>query len=117
MYKIKYTYTTGDSFHTRQEEDVLPYEWKDIKEAERSMKRIEEHFRFYKENSWCYGPNSKIEFPDWWDCDYTDTYSKLHLINLEVQGKKIQFSPPWCGYFEHLDSIELVSNLPKIYLA
>ena len=30
MYKIKYYYQTGDSFHTEEREELLEFEWKDL---------------------------------------------------------------------------------------
>jgi len=49
-YQIKYNYNTGDSFSNQDGlEDVLELEWKNIDIAKANLKRIEEHYKQYRE--------------------------------------------------------------------
>lgn len=55
MYKIKYTYNTGDSFHTEEGlESFLEFSWENIEVAKANLNRIKEHYKLYKEltNVW-----------------------------------------------------------------
>ena len=41
--------------------------------------------------------------------DVFDTYTSQNIIRLYTDtGKPFQFSPPWCGCFERLHSVEIV---------
>ena len=50
MYRIKYTYDTGDSF-TNEEglEGRLELGWEDLDVAKKNLERIEEHYRMYRD--------------------------------------------------------------------
>ena len=49
-YKIKYNYNTGDSFgHQDGLESYLDMTWKNVDVAKANLKRIEEHYKQYKE--------------------------------------------------------------------
>lgn len=50
MYRIKYTYDTGDSFRTESGvESTLEFSWKNIEIAKANLTRIKEHYELYKE--------------------------------------------------------------------
>ncbi len=56
-YKILYNYDTGDSFRNEYGlEEYLELEFNDIEVAKQNLKRIEEHYKQYKE---CNGYSSK----------------------------------------------------------
>ncbi len=114
MYKIRYTYLTGNSFGSHKETDELPYEFSNLEDVKNAVHRIQEHYAWYKENNNRYSPNNPPTPPAWWDCKYPDPWTMIYLINFEIDGKHIQLSPPWCGYFESLLSVEVVLNLPTI---
>jgi len=49
-YQIKYNYNTGDSFSNQDGlEGILELEWENIDVAKANLKRIEEHYKQYKE--------------------------------------------------------------------
>jgi hypothetical protein len=112
MYKIKYTYQTGDSFHTEEREDLLEYEWMDLDTVKECLKRIREHYKWYQslENSYSFR-KEEVEKPKWHNVK-VEKYimSNQHcLMNMPMDnGNEVQFWPPWCGYFEHLHSAEIV---------
>ena len=109
MYQIKYDYKTGNSFHTETREDLLEYEWEDLKVAKEALKRIREHYEWYQgiENVW----SDEVEKPEWHNIK-PDSVSKdmEHcLINIPMDnGEEVQFWAPWCGYFETLYGAEIV---------
>jgi hypothetical protein len=114
MYKIKYSYRTGDSFHSEDREEILEFEWEDIKLAEEALKRIEEHYRWYTSirNSYSFSPET-IERPDWHKKEFTSTdhaqSTEENMIVLRMDNDQtVQFWAPWCGYFETLYGCELV---------
>ena len=114
MYKIKYSYRTGDSFGSEDREEILEYEWEDIELAKEALKRIEEHYRWYESVSSSYSFSPKtIERPEWHKNELDDkgyhetTIQNMIVLNMD-NGKKVQFWCPWCGYFESLYGCELV---------
>ena len=114
MYKIKYHYQTGDSFHTEEREDLLEYEWKDLDVAKECLKRIREHYRWYEslENNYSFR-NEEVEKPKWHNVKIEHhILSNEHcLMNMPMDnGNEVQFWPPWCGYFEDLYGAEIVTE-------
>lgn len=112
MYRIKYEYRTGDSFHTEDREEILEYEWKNLDVVKECLKRIREHYKWYEsiENHYAYR-HEKVEKPAWHNIQKQDYImgNEHCLINLPLDnGKEIQFWPPWCGYFEQLYGAEIV---------
>lgn len=111
MYKIKYTYQTGDSFHTEEREDLLEYEWKDLDVVKECLKRIREHYKWYQslENTYAFR-KEYVGKPEWHNVKY-DKRNEHCLMNMPMDnGNEVQFWPPWCGYFEHLHSAEIVTE-------
>lgn len=109
-YKIKYSYKTGDSFHSHDVEDILDYEWENLDIAKEALKRIREHYKWYE---YMEGARyeDKVEKPKWFNVksDGVDEDLIHHLINLPMDNwQEVQFWPPWCGYFEKLNGAEIV---------
>ncbi len=58
MYKIKYTYDTGNSFNNEYGlEDFLEMQWNDLSVAKTNLVRIKEHYEMYKELNLYYNRN------------------------------------------------------------
>lgn len=103
MFKIKYRYKTGNSFHTYIEKDILEFDFEDIKYAQESLQRIKEHYEWYysKHNSF----RNEKKKPKWLkkDLEYDQ------CINIRInEDTEIQFWTPWCGYFEKLLEAEII---------
>jgi len=103
-YKIKYSYCTGDSFHSEDREDILEFEWDDLDIAKESLKRINEHYKWYSFKENYYGRDKEEVFkPEWHNIKSEHVSSDHYLMNIRMDnGNEVQFWPPWCGYFEHL---------------
>jgi hypothetical protein len=111
MYKIKYSYRTGDSFHTEELENILEYEWEDLDIAKDSLKRIKEHYKWYEGIESHSRFSEKIPKPDWHNVNSEHVSSEHYLLNIKMDnGKEVQFWPPWCGYFEALYGAEIISE-------
>ena len=111
MYQIEYHYKTGDSFRTLETEEILEYEWEDLKVAKEALRRIEEHYAWYEsiESPWV----KEVEKPEWHNVrDMHLTKGMEHnLLNIPMDnGEEVQFWPPWCGYFETLYGAEIVTG-------
>jgi len=110
MYRIKYRYWTGDSFHNEDGESILEYEWNDLSVAKECLLRIKEHYKWYEdiERAHYYHKN-EISKPKWFNVTCKYKHEEHHLINLRLDNEKeIQFRAPWCGYFEGLYGAEIV---------
>lgn len=117
IYKIKYTYDTGDSFHTESDrEGILEMSWKDLEVAKANLNRIKEHYEFYcvvHSNGYrirmTNAEKDKVlaaaRKKDWFAKDYD-----FCLILKTDNGKDWQFNAPWCGYFERLNEAEIVED-------
>ena len=109
MYKIKYDYRTGDSFHTEDSEGLLEYEWEDLAVAKEALRRIKEHYKWYEsiENPW----TDDVERPKWHNIKPGSQIRDMDhcLLNMPTDnGEEVQFWPPWCGYFETLYGAQIV---------
>jgi hypothetical protein len=110
-YKIKYCYQTGDSFNTEVREDILEFDWDDLDIVKESLKRINEHYKWYSYNENYYSRREKVEKPDWHNVDTSHVSSEHYLMNIRMDnGKEVQFWPPWCGYFESLHWAEIITE-------
>ena len=114
MYKIKYTYQTGDSFHTEERENTLEFEWEDINIVKECLKRIKEHYKWYQsvENTYSFR-HEEIKIPIWHNVSVPSHMkaSEHCLMNIPMDnGKEVQFWPPWCGYFEYLHGAEIITE-------
>lgn len=117
-YIIKVDYTTGNSFGTEEVigEEVDPFEWESLEVAKINLKRIKEHYEWKTlYNKWenrAYGaPKKKPEPPSWRKVkttDWSSTREISDLMNFVLDnGEEVQFWPPWCGYFETLNSAQI----------
>lgn len=107
-YQIEVHYSTGDSFGRQETSRVLEMKWKDLDKAKAALKRIKEHYLWYDyENSnFYFGEDGEepVE-PEWHKGMEYDYCLKVELDN----GNEVEFSAPWCGYFETLHSAEITS--------
>ncbi len=89
-YKIEYSYSTGDSFGSRDEVDILEYNWDTLELAKEALQRIKEHYVWY-ESLEGYDHN-KVEKPKW---HYVVTEGDEHyLLNIQLdKDTEIQFCP------------------------
>ena len=113
-YKIKIIYTTGDSFHTETGiEKYIDFKWKSLEMASESLKRIGNHYEFYQNNSCLWKqPECKLPVGVAWDNQFRIIVLKL----VDDDGKDFSYSGFWTGYFEILEEVEIVSELPKLRL-
>lgn len=125
-YKIKITYDTGDSFHTECGlETELEEEYSTLELAEENLTRIKEHYvlreaqdevgrRWFSKDDKRKAELEKIiaeaKNKPWYVEKHPDICIKLLLNN----RKEWQISAFWCGYFEHLQSAEIIQVLPKV---
>lgn len=124
-YKIEYDYYTGDSFRSDDSTGVLELEWEDLQVAKDNLKRIQEHWRYYKakkevrssySQTWVVNELEMVSTveksqPDWYvkpeggNRDYNHHCIILYSDN----GKPWQFWCPWCGYFEGLYGAKIIN--------
>jgi len=109
MFKIRYRYQTGDSFHRYDLEEILEYEWEDIQYARESLQRIKEHYLWYESKHKWYSADTVLK-PKWHNVKTEDKWMpEESLINLRIDKEnEVQFWPPWCGYFETLYNAEII---------
>ncbi len=138
MFKIKYYYRTGNSFGSHDEEGLVELDFNDIKVAEANLDRINEHYKQYQElnsyNGW-FVKKEKLaaykENPDKYSVidesmkerflkegyllkNVIDNYEAENCIILYTdEGKPFRFSADWCGYFESLQSVEIIIKSKK----
>jgi len=109
VYRIKYSYFTGNSFGSEDREDVLEFEWKDLEKAKEALQRIKEHYNWYQSReSWL---REEVETPEWHCSKGSGVYKggEHNILNLEMDnGNEVQFWAPWCGYFEGLYGASIV---------
>ena len=48
-YRIRIDYTTGNSLHSENTSDYLEFTWKDLNIAKENLKRIQKHYKMYRE--------------------------------------------------------------------
>jgi hypothetical protein len=111
-YKIKYSYCTGDSFSTQEGESVLEFEWTNLDIAKESLKRIVEHYKWYQSMEYRY-LGIQDEKPSWWNVPTTEYNKNFEHYQLNIpmdNGKEIIFQAPWCGYFESLYGVEIITE-------
>lgn len=151
MYRIKYTYDTGDSFHNEYNvEEFIETTFEDIELAKRNAKNIVEHYEMcseldnYRSNKNSQNIIEKYADKEWFvpikkrmlvlengqymaiDSHQEEKYIKKGMKIEEVydewavqfkmklfldNGKEINYSTyGWCGYFEHLNCVEVVGE-------
>lgn len=110
-YEIKVCYSTGDSFHTEDTSTVLEMTWNSRDNAKLALQRIKEHWQWYEcEHKHMSGTwNDKLKkyvkpHEPSWHIGLDDHSILLMLDN----GNDVKFAAPWCGYFESLQSVEII---------
>jgi hypothetical protein len=110
-FKIKASYTTGDSFHTEDAETTIDrFESREV--AEKALERLKEHYNWYndKNNSYSFRrDDKKVEEPEWHKGLEYDFQVSYYLDN----GELLVTTVPYCGYFEHLNSLEIKKKEKK----
>ena len=123
-FQIKAWYTTGDSFGTRNDYEILDYEWNNEEIACENARAIIEHYEAYAFENGKWTAKSKKDIGDytkkWW---YVKPYGSENgypeiepSMNLKLNdGTLTLYRCPWCGYFESLTSVEVVIKEMKYY--
>jgi len=120
-YKIKYNYEDGDSVETYNREEILELEWDKLDIAKQNLKRIQEHYEwYYKIEGHSFGnikgrENAMNNPPAWWDVGAekrtpVKNYDHYRVNLITDDGKSWIMSCPWCGYFERLNSAEIIED-------
>ena len=115
---IKAEYVTGDSFGSREASEVLDYDWTDDEVVLKNAKAILEHYKAYRDSEFNEDIDPSI-VEKWW---YVKPESKYDgIINGRVKlignnGEHFIYVCPWCGYFEHLESVEVTFKEYKFYV-
>jgi hypothetical protein len=103
-YKIHAFYKTGNSFGSHDEDTILEMSWTDLSKAKAALQRIQEHYRWYSDMD---GWNPKnVPEPKWHKGMQYKFCLKVELDN----GAEVEFSAPWCGYFEELKSAKIITE-------
>lgn len=101
-YKIRVDYETGDSFGNESVSEKLDHVWKDVDIAKENLKRIKEHYQWYKSKHSRYskkeGKKPKFE------CD------EYFLYILLDDRSETRICASWCGYFERLYGASIVAD-------
>lgn len=115
-YKIKVIYDTGDSFRNEDGvEDYLEGSWENLDVVKENLKRIEEHYKFVKNESIGFFYKRKeleknARSASW----YCEKYPRVALLLKLDNGTNYQVSAFWAGYFESLSSLKVELDLPEI---
>ena len=108
MYKIKVIYSTGNSFDSYDEEEILEIEWESLDMAKRNLLHIQSHYNMYNKISSYLKPNDPKLNP-YRDCIWFNIDSYAHTMKFELDnGKLFQMLLPWIGYFANLYSAEII---------
>jgi hypothetical protein len=134
-YKIMIRYITGDSFGSHEESQNLEAEWTDVTIATENLKRIRDHYEYYRYlehgNRWQKNKTRPPRPESWAKCNYTkeatkrkpevvrppeedDVHNGCSISIILDNGGEWIFYPFWCGYFERLKSASIELDLPSI---
>lgn len=104
-YKIKVYYETGDSESSSNISDIVEIDWNDLDIAKENLKRIKEHYLWYKEIN-RYRQHKSLEYsePEWHKGIKEDYLFKY----VTDEGLEVQMHCPWIGYFEKLQMAEII---------
>jgi hypothetical protein len=125
--KIRIHYTTGDSFGTKETYTDLDGTWERMEVVEDNVNRIEEHHKYYLEGSRCLTEAGfkklvdEIKDKSWYApplggsmSDVFTAEGSFRSIKLVTDdGRDYRVGCFWIGYFETLDEVEAVIDLPK----
>lgn len=97
------TYQTGDTFQSSSGNEEIIFLYKDAAKAKEALDILKEHAKVYEE---LHGWSSKKKIkPDWFS-----EYS----VEIPANEGVFKFSPPWNGYFERLEGIEIKTLFRKV---
>lgn len=120
MFEILVKYMTGDSFGSRYTEDTVGCIWKDIEYAKLALKYIKEHHEMKQEleSETRWGKSSgkaniiisSLKSKPWYVAPKDKWSSHLSVLKVPVNEEEWQqIYPFWHGYFERLESIEIIA--------
>lgn len=119
-HRILINYDTGNSFHHDEDQEYLIEElsWERVDVAKANLIRIKEHYEYNQitENSWRTTKEereAKIEeckSSRWWAREYPQFTLRLKDDNMD---DVLVNAGTWCGYFEKLNSAEVVADQPS----
>lgn len=100
QYEISVDYETGNSFGSERCRDSVELKWEFLGIAKENLKRIKEHYEWYRDQrctSW--GHEKSVKRPEW-----LKDYKYDFQINLKMDsGQDHDYcASMWCGYFERL---------------
>ncbi len=117
-YIIKMKYQTGNSFGSSMAEDPVELSWENLDIAKENLKRIKEHYLFYREwyAAWRKPDLEELkknaEIKPWFVHRIPGGFSDdfLHNIMLKLDsGEEHQYyAGMWCGHFERLMEAEII---------
>ena len=98
-YQIKYSYHTGSSFGSSDEEDILEYTWVTMETAKEALAKIKEHYLWYENRNHPW--NDDIPRPKWLIKPKESWKDVIINIPVDFVGKdgkihkdEVQFWPP-----------------------
>jgi len=123
MYNINIRYTTGDSYSSREKEQLLSdIDWKNIEIVEENLERIKTHYKYYSllNRRWYTSSKEQKEVKKeaeklLKENNFLDKKYEFSLKLLADSGKEYTISAFWCGYFETLHSAEIVFRGKAVY--
>lgn len=104
MYDIEITYTTGNSFNTYTETDVVCVPVETLAEAKVNLQRIKQHWSIYQQKHGYSLTVQDIDYPDF----YIGKSDGIILKTSTEEGQHEIMHPFWVGYFESLISAKIV---------
>jgi hypothetical protein len=114
---IKASYSTGDSFKNWDEVTGLAPVWQNLDKAKQALRWLTEHHKEYevRNNRWSPGVKRDVTAEPWYvstpkghGSAFWEGWWEL-CVNLELDdGTMMNVSIPYHGYFEHLESLEIV---------
>jgi hypothetical protein len=111
MFDIRINYKTGNSFGSHIEIDMLDLPTNSIDIAKENLKRIKEHYKVYEKKSSCLRQYKEIIYPDFYITEIEEQNHKWEcdgIVLLTDKGEHRLYSPFWIGYFETLNSCEII---------
>lgn len=122
-YKIKISYRTGNSFGSHDEEEFIDLEWEKLEVVKENLQFIKEHYKQYKElNGWNRVKTSEQIFKENKDKEWFvsqkrkngESYIEESCIKFKADDEIfMQIYCFWCGYFESLQSAEIIIDVPE----
>ena len=107
IYQIRADYQTGDSNGYEDTYTVLEMKWENLDKAKAALARIKEHYKWYDDHHGrSYSRKEQEPEPKWHKGMQYEFCIKLELDN----GNEVQFTAPWCGYFEKLYGAKIIQS-------